>query len=481
MSTNTIRHVSDDSKYKNFDPTGSSFPNTITNVQDALSYISLDGVEGLKTATETVEGKARLATQQEVIDGVSINTIVTPATLKGRLEHPNATETIIGMTRYATDAEAIDGTVTDAAIVPTSLKATIDYVFENRLANELETGVLKISTTPAALAGTDDTTAMSPLKVAQAINDATGKIPTYASATKTVSGLVRMATIGESQNGTADDGVAISPATLQATKATDTISGVIRLATLEEAENRTAGVALTPASLQLAKATSTLAGSVLITKTPEAGGTSNTALAWDANVLRTKDSALQTVTGPVNHTNLLQVNGNNVATEIGLVPIGGIIMYPANAGLEDDPAWHDCDGWNGYVADPNPIWNKLKAIWPNGLPDMRGLFARGIGRSIHMENELGAGATGLGPGEVQAQQIRYHKHVGGWGESAAWGPFGNTSASHYVGQKGSVDWNNRLYYTNDGRAVSGGINTVGLIGDESRPWNMSVRYLMRVY
>lgn len=479
MSTNTLHHISDDSKYKNFDPTGTAFPSSITNVQDALASLDIDGIDGVPNASQTIIGKSRFATNDEAEAGLSETTAISPSTLNYVMQRPNATETKAGVTRYATNAEAVAGTVTDAAIVASSL----DYAFVNKAATELKPGTLKISTTPAAIAGVDDTTSMSPLKVAQAIADATGKIPTYALATKTIAGIVRMATIGEAQNGTAGDGVAISPETLHASLATTTLTGVIRLSTNEEVADGTSNnTAITPASLLSRKASVTQSGLVKLTTNSNTGDDS-TALRWDAAVLKTGFTGSQQVTG---HTNFDSASvggaGNQVVTvpmmEMAM-PIGGIVMWGTwNAPLYGH--WHDVDGWNDYVNDPNPIWNRIKQIYPTGLPDWRGLFTRSIGRSGHMNNELGWNCGGWEPGQVQSQMLKRHKHVGGWGEASAWGPFGQTAWQGFVGQKGKTDWDNFLYYTNDGSDFAGPINSAGLIGEELRPWNVSVRYLMRV-
>ncbi|UQJ95036.1 short tail fibers protein [Klebsiella phage CPRSA] len=61
MSNNTINHVSDKSIYVTFDPTGTDWPDTITNVQDALekigSWARTD--TGLPIATTSVRGIAQ--------------------------------------------------------------------------------------------------------------------------------------------------------------------------------------------------------------------------------------------------------------------------------------------------------------------------------------------------------------------------------------------------------------------------------------
>lgn len=500
MSTNTIRHVSDESVYKTFDPAGTSFPANVTNVQQALASISLDGVNGLAIATETVAGKARLATQAEVDAGAGADTIVTPVTLNERLKKPQATETVAGITRYATDAEAITGAVKDAAIVPSSLKASLDNAFTVRLANEITPGVIKISTTPQALAGADDSTAMSPLKVAQAINDATQKIPSYGTATTTSNGLVRIATTGEVAGGTVNDGVAVSPFGLSTLTATQARKGLVQLATADEVSSGSIDdKAITPLTLLSRKGAQDRFGVVKLQMQPVWGGDDNTALRWDAAVLRLNDVNQQQVGGPVNFQGQLTNYGKQVATVDMIydsIPVGVIMMWASNAPL---PAkWHDADGWADYV-NAGPEWNPLKAVYPGGLPDMRGLFVRGAWRSNAIaardapdhkgKKGLGYGCSGGAPGEVQPQQISRHKHATGWGErlERSWAQYGTSVNYGYLGSQ-KTDWDNWMYFTNDGTEIEpdhvrdefGTMNPVNLIGEETRPWNMSVRYIVKI-
>ncbi|MFN0664739.1 hypothetical protein ACKWME_01675, partial [Escherichia coli] len=131
MSNNTYQHVSNESKYVKFDPTGSNFPGTVTTVQSALSKISNIGVNGIPDATMEVKGIAMIASEQEVLDGTNNSKIVTPATLATRLLYPNATETKYGLTRYSTNEETLKGSDNNSSITPQKLKYHTDDVFKN--------------------------------------------------------------------------------------------------------------------------------------------------------------------------------------------------------------------------------------------------------------------------------------------------------------------------------------------------------------
>ncbi|UIS66045.1 tail fibers protein [Escherichia phage PSD2001] len=513
-TTNTLKHISDKSEYKTFDPTGTAFPSTVTNVQEALGSLNKIALDGyIPASSETTAGLIRLATTQEVIDGISPDSAVTPATLKARLDIPTqATETYVGITRYATNAEAIAGTVTDAAIVPSSLKATIDDVFTVRVGTENNLGVLRISTEDAALAGTDDTTAMSPLKVALAIGKATAALPTYSTATQTVSGLVRIATNAEVQAGTLGDGVAISPAGLNARTATQDRTGIIRLGNQSEINNSADGVAVTGATLNGRGATTDIRGVVRLTTQAGVapGGDGAGALAWNADVINTRGG--QRINGSLSldyistgnfDSNTAHMGGQLLSTQryaSERVPVGTVMMF---AGDSAPPGWIMCHGGtvNGdqFPDYRNTVGTRFGGDWTNvGIPDMRGLFVRGAGTGGHILNNrgqdgygkdrLGVGCDGSWVGGVQAQQMSYHKHAGGWGEyQRNEAPFGASVYQGYLGTRKYADWDNASYFTNDGFELGGGrdalgtLNREGLIGYETRPWNMSLNYIIKIH
>lgn len=508
-TTNTLKHISDKSEYKTFDPAGTSFPSTVTNVQDALGALAPIAIDGfIPEATFTNPGIIRLATEQEVIDGLGNNTAVTPETLKARLAIPTqATETYVGITRYATNAEAIAGTVSTAAIVPSSLKASIDNTFNTRTSTEDSNGVIKISTQPAALAGTDDTTAMTPLKVSLAIGKATAALPTYSTATTTVQGIVKIATPAEVQQGTMNDGVTVSPFGLKQLVSTQSQNGLIRLATPSEAAaGSNSNVALSPSTLLSRTGTTGRLGVVKLTTTVGSGD-GNTALAYNANVISTNGG---TINGTLNINGTLRRNGQDVVTRNELkdsVPIGTIIMWGGHR--HNVPAgWELCDG--GVSVDQgfrDVVSNKWGAT--GAKPDFRGLFPRGANNTdspymaewetnVNIRNakgtdskgkpRLGQGVGSYGHGTVQAQQLRFHKHAGGFGEQDNAGAFGNTARSNYAGTRKGLDWDNRSYFTNEGYEVDDygirdfrtTLNSDGLIGNESRPWSMSIFFIIKV-
>ena len=91
-------------------------------------------------------------------------------------------------------------------------------------------------------------------------------------------------------------------------------------------------------------------------------------------------------------------------------------------------------------------------------------------------------------GGVQAQQMSYHKHAGGWGEYQRHeAPFGASVYQGYLGTRKYADWDNASYFTNNGfelggpRDALGTLNREGLIGYETRPWNISLNYIIKIH
>lgn len=391
MTTNTIKHISDLSKYKDFDPTGTAFDPGVTNVQQALGLLSPDGVNGVPQATVSIAGKARLATQQEVDDGISGDTIVTPATLKSRMNRPEASETVLGVTQYATNSEAITGTANNRTIVASALKAVLDNTFTVRVSTETSNGVIKLSTTPAAVAGVDDTTAMTPLKVKQAIVNATNNIPTYGSATQDVAGIVRIATPAQGYAGVLHDGYALSPRTLFNMPSTEAAKGVIKLATQLEMNSGTVGVAVDAQKFVSTRASTSRVGTTILANQL---GDANTALSGTAAVLAS-DRATITYGGVFeNNTNA----ENRYLTRGSLkpyLPVGSIIMtafyYDQGNVLMTDGRWVSRWDWPELFSVIGYTFGGDGGTY-FALPDTRGVFPRGFdpGRGLDPGRAIGS-------------------------------------------------------------------------------------------
>lgn len=232
MSQNNLNHYSDLAKFKIFDPTGTSWPSTVKDVQSALALIGdwARTDKGLPLATETVKGIAAVATTKQINDGTDDTTFVTPKKLAARLASPQATETVLGLTKYATNTEAAALSLNSKAIVPSAL----GYVFDNVTATTTRNGTIKLTTPAMAQAGTDETTATTPKRVVEMIAKFAPVAPTYSTGNENTLGLVKLATTGQTQQGTLRDGFAVSPYSFVNSRATQTQVGTTRMATVAE-------------------------------------------------------------------------------------------------------------------------------------------------------------------------------------------------------------------------------------------------------
>lgn len=232
MSQNNLNHYSDLAKYKIFDPAGTSWPATVTDVQKALSLIGdwARTDKGLPLATESVKGIARVATTKDITDGTDDSSFVTPKKLAARLASPQATETVLGLTKYATNTEAAALSLNSKAIVPSAL----GYVFDNVTATTVRNGTIKLTTPAMAQSGQDETTATTPKRVVEMIAKFAPVAPTYSTGNESTLGLVKLATSGQTAQGTLRDGFAVSPYGFVNTRATQTQVGTTRMATIAE-------------------------------------------------------------------------------------------------------------------------------------------------------------------------------------------------------------------------------------------------------
>ncbi|AEJ90224.1 tail collar fiber protein [Acinetobacter phage ZZ1] len=502
---NTFKHISDESRYTYFDPTGTLFPATVKTVQEALALTS-----PTTYATTTQAGTIQLATQAEVTAGVNNTKAVTPATLAERLKYPDATTTVKGIVFLASNAEAQAGTVaTNKVVNPAALKYTLDWWWANKRATETANGVLKLSTQAAAQAGVDDTTAMTPLKVKQAINSATSNLPVPVKATESVQGLVTLATVAQVTQGTLREGYAISPYTLMQLKGNLTRYGITRGATLAEANAGTADdLYISAKGFKTYNANDTNFGTVKTTTTVSPTAQAGTVLASNASVLGTNLTTQQTVTGPVNFNGIMKKGNVDVATTKNITdatPIGVIQMWLGDQ-APTGGLWALCDGGAESKAARPDLFAVIGYKFGGSgdtfyRPDMRGLYARGAGRGKDIiantgydefnKPLLGNGVDGGVVGQVQKQQIREHKHIVSWGETRQETPnfpFGGTQLSKYWGTAGREDHDNGWMFSNDGtefepasvRTEYSTVNSKELIGTETRPWSMSVNYIIKV-
>lgn len=174
--------------------------------------------------------------------------------------------------------------------------------------------------------------------------------------------------------------------------------------------------------------------------------------------------------------------GNIVGSAPGAPPIGSIILY---AGVNEPAGWIECDGrsmsqsgtsgasWGSFSTPP--VFAAIGTLWGSSgpgsfnTPDLRGIFPRGWnhGKSSGFYDadatsrvaQYASGATGDSIGTYETDQFRSHTHnyiQGVWP--------GGVTAGGFNGSSGSNGWQ----------------PTTASGGNETRPMNASVMYIMRV-
>lgn len=459
---NTINHVSDKSVYVTFDPAGTQWPSTFTNVQQALASIGpwARTDVGLPNAAPGVRGIAAIATQAMIDAGTDTQTIVTPALLEYRLQNPHASQTVWGYTRYATDAESVTATNDLVSLTPRSL----NYVFNTRQAKETVWGSAKLSTTAQATSGTDDTTAMTPLKVKQAIS---ALVPVQANATESSFGLVQLATVAEVRAGTIRDGFAISPYTFIRLTASESDLGLLRIATQAEVNAGTDNTkAITPQKLAAVKGSGSAFGMVKLT-TDINTGLANTALSAGANVVPSNRNSAITG-GALYQGSITADNKYQTQSDVEVnIPIGCMMLSAFNS---DYGNIFIC---NGRAMNRNTypvLFSRIGYTYGGSgdifnLPDMRGAAARGF--------DAGRGLDpGRGFGTYQDDMFESHGHD----LELIYNNGGNIPRSEAIYELKGAEKNDQRVIHFDNRYT----RALPVGGSETRMKNVAVNYVIRV-
>lgn len=462
MQNNNFKHISDSSEYVTFNPAGTQWPQDVKDVQKALSLIgpwSLTS-KGLPHATEGQRGIIQIATQKDIDDGIDDTKAITAKKLKERLGNPQATETILGLTKYATNQAAAAGTDTSGAIVPSSLTHALD----NRYALQTKSGLIKITTQQLADAGTDLTTAVPPALVKSMIAKFAPVAPSYAPATESVMGLVKLASPAQIAEGTIREGFSISPWSLMQTKATDGKFGVIRAATQAEVNNFTAvDAAVTPSRLGNIKADMSRFGLVKLTTT--LGNVPNHALASNAPVVNKAGD---------NMTGRLKLNGDDYITRSELasggVPIGFMCYSPFNLDGSLTGTWAYADGRTLNKNTHSELFAKIGYTYGGSgdnfnLPNFSDIFVRGSssGRTVGTrEDDTIQNITG---GFMSWDRGRALETIKG-----AFRRIGNRWNTNVKNGKGD-DWGNEITFD---------ASRVVRTSHETRPKNMAAWVVIRI-
>lgn len=107
------------------------------------------------------------------------------------------------------------------------------------------------------------------------------------------------------------------------------------------------------------------------------------------------------------------------------------------------------------------------------VPDTRGLFMRGSGTNASMVTANGGSVSGLTPGATQNDQVQGHSHTIAGISSAIL----NSGSYNAIQSSGSLNSS----YTNNliGSPTTDGTNGTPRTGNETRPFNMSINYIIK--
>lgn len=219
----------------------------VYNKADHLKAVTPLTLDEFK-ATETAKGIGYIATQAEV-DGGSSDPLGPLLVTAERLSARRATESNHGLIEIATQTETNAGTDDTRAITPKKLN--------DRTATESRTGIARLATSAEIDAGTSALTLVTPVKLKNRF-DVAGRIVVDTAAGLTQSGTIwesvaiginlateaqrgtlRVATQVEA-NGSSSDDTVITPKKLDGRKSTRTLDGIIRVATTSETRIGTA-------------------------------------------------------------------------------------------------------------------------------------------------------------------------------------------------------------------------------------------------
>lgn len=142
------------------------------------------------------------------------------------------------------------------------------------------------------------------------------------------------------------------------------------------------------------------------------------------------------------------------------MPVGAYIDYPVNDDIP--PTWLECDGSELDQTVYSALYNVIGTTFNTGgetaghfrVPDTRGYFSR------HLDTTQGVDPNGSGrtPGDIQADEVRYHNHSVDFSETSG--------AAYYQPTAVLGDTLTKRSTSNYG-------------GDETRPKNLSVIRLIK--
>ena len=166
---NNLQHISSNAKDTVIDNSTTVFDSSVTDVQKMAEAFDELAIGVLPDADETFKGITRIATEQEVLDGIEPFAYVTPLTLQEKWERPAATETTTGIVRFATTAEREFANANGSLALNTLGVWNLVRNDADSKSSEARRGTVQLATDADGITGLDTEKAMTPANVKAAI------------------------------------------------------------------------------------------------------------------------------------------------------------------------------------------------------------------------------------------------------------------------------------------------------------------------
>lgn len=464
MIINTKQHLSDKADSFLFDKSKTIWKNdpTVNNLQDIFDDMHPYSVNGQPRATTNSYGVIILSDDED-LKGNGNNSVMTNKFMLSSMDKPYATYNSYGTIKLASQKDYDENN--DSNAMTTKL---LHYAKNKHIATTTKNGTIKMATDKEVVDGVVANKAITPNQLKLGIN-AIHK-PTL-SATETRIGTIRISSINDNFNGVIHNGFGISPYSLMLTRANETKFGLVKMSTQSEYDR---GIS-----------SNTAVSPNLIKGDIEKLNSLNKNI--DDFDKKYKDYLASRPKEIKDIVDRLWGSFDSDAFIDEFIPIGTI--YHSYSGKESDNFVKPI-GQSLNKNTHSKLFSIIGYTFGKGdddnhfrLPDIRGLFIKmyGISKVITESDMKDFTKEITKMFQYQDDRIGGHKHAGWAGRAEYKWRNGTTTSRDWFGSS-SGDYDNATAYTNDGTNLGGDetLDPNGLIGDETRPWNMPLNLFMRI-
>lgn len=461
-----MMHISDDASSVTI-KTNKVFGDNVNTYQKFIESVNDRMFTGEKLATTSEYGIGKLSSKLESNDD-----LLTLEIFKNIKFEKNSSETEYGRTIQESNKSSLTSKTSNKTINPKTAK----YFIDNFVATNKDYGFIKTISNTHLKNYTGSDVAINIDNLSYSMDY---MIPKMGKATTSNSGIVRLATVAEMNEGKLNNGYAISPKKFHSLDATTVNYGTKKLSSDTDFNQFDKNSLVTPKNM--GKYIKTFSDMDNKLRKYELG-------------LATNDNNREKYI----RTEIEKILSNKSSESLGkFIRVGDITfslkreerrsqyyMIPMGQFL-DSVEYSELFKVIGYKYGKSGT--KFK------LPDVRGMYFRGVGLGSFITNHekfkrhyIEKEVPKLG--EVQKQMVARHKHGGNYCDQSKWGSsFGHTGNWGWYGSNGEHWGCNAQYHTDGGEIVSeSGIkdypNPEGMINEdkETRPWSFTINVYMRV-